>query len=240
VRPASLVYHITKKADFLFQQSTGQLHFIKRKVTSVNQNISGILVQCDAGTIETKKIVYCTNAYTNELLPECNITPIRNQVLVTKPLQSLPLKFAITCNSGYEYLSPREDGRIVLGGMRYLAPNSDINNADDSTLHPDVSQGLRTYLQRQFPDLQDIEVDEEWAGIMGWTPDRLALVGKIPNRKDEFICAGFSGHGMPRAHLCAKQVALLVLGFELDEYFPKEFLIRVDRLGLVNKFDSKL
>jgi glycine/D-amino acid oxidase-like deaminating enzyme len=240
IRPGALVYHLVKTAHQNFEKSSGQLYFLQHHVTKVDKLSNGFSISTKQGHVEANQIVYCTNAYANELIPEAKITPIRNQVIITKPLKNIPFDFAITCNSGYEYLSPREDNRIVLGGMRYLAPNADVNNSDDASLHPKVSQGLRNYLQTRFPGLEDVEVDEEWAGIMGWTSDRLALVGPIPNRSNEFICAGFSGHGMPRAHLCARQVAKLLLHQSLDPSFPKVFLMNLQRTQTSSQFESKL
>jgi glycine/D-amino acid oxidase-like deaminating enzyme len=240
IRPGALVYHLVKTAHLSFTKSNGSLYFLQQHVQNVHRQPDGFSISTKQGQVEANQIVYCTNAYANELVPEAKITPIRNQVIITKPLKKLPFDFAITCNSGYEYLSPREDNRIVLGGMRYLAPDADVNNSDDASLHPKVSQGLRNYLQTRFPGLENVEVEEEWAGIMGWTSDRLALVGPIPNRSNEFICAGFSGHGMPRAHLCALQVAKLLLSQPLDSSFPNVFLMDLDRTKAQNKFESKL
>ena len=78
--------------------------------------------------IHAKRIVHCTNAWSSGLLPHIPVTPVRNQVIATKPSLKLPQRwangeFSATFNTGYEYCSGRgldENGMgmIILGGMR--------------------------------------------------------------------------------------------------------------------------
>ncbi|KAI8892982.1 FAD dependent oxidoreductase [Globomyces pollinis-pini] len=243
VRAASLVYHFIKTAHQIFESNGGHLNVhTNTSVTKVDSLGDRMIVHTDNQSISTKKVIYCTNGFTDDLLPEAKITPIKNQVIVTKPLKNIPFDFAITANSGYEYMSPREDGRIVMGGLRFLATNADVGNADDASLSPKISNALATYLQSQFPEISSqVEIEEEWSGIMGWSQDRLPYVGELPDRQNEYICAGFSGHGMPRAYLCAKACAQLVLGHDLDTSFPTSFLTdhRYGKLESKNTFASK-
>ncbi|KAJ3317741.1 hypothetical protein HDU76_001072, partial [Blyttiomyces sp. JEL0837] len=194
--------------------------------------------------IYASKVVHATNAWTRHLLPQVPVTPIKNQVIVTEPLanghpgakQWASGNWCMSANHGYEYMSGRGDGRIVLGGMRYLAPNMDVGNADDASLNPKVSNGLRNYLQQNFDDLsKNLSIDMEWAGIMGWSMDGLPYVGELDEikLKDEFVMAGFSGHGMPRIFLSGLVIAQMVSGVDKDkvlEGFPKLFLPTEGRL----------
>lgn len=53
---------------------------------------------------------------------------------------------------------------------------------------------------------------------MGYSADRLPRLGKIPGRKNLFIMAGFTGHGMPQIFLSAKELSRMVLkGLEYGE-----------------------
>ncbi|KAJ3311363.1 hypothetical protein HDV04_004088 [Boothiomyces sp. JEL0838] len=230
VRPASLVYHLIKEAGKLFDQGNGELNvFTDTKVEAVENVKEGLEIKTSKGVLHADTIVYCTNAFTNDLLPSANITPIRNQVVVTEPID-IPFDFAITANAGYQYMSPREDGRIVLGGFRYLAPNQDVGQADDGVLNQTVSKALSNHLPSQFESMKNVNIENEWAGIMGWTTDRFPLVGPIPHLPNQYIVAGFSGHGMPRAHLCAKAASQMILGVDVDDYFPESFST-IDRFG---------
>lgn len=45
---------------------------------------------------------------------------------------------------------------------------------------------------------------------MGYTSDGFPHVGAVPDKPGQFICAGFSGHGMPQVFLSAKAIAAVV------------------------------
>lgn len=46
---------------------------------------------------------------------------------------------------------------------------------------------------------------------MGYTADGFPYVGEVPNKPNSYICAGFSGHGMPQAFLSARAVADIIM-----------------------------
>ncbi|KAI0024247.1 FAD dependent oxidoreductase [Xylariomycetidae sp. FL0641] len=73
---------------------------------------------------------------------------------------------------------------------------------------------------------QDLTPTHEWTGIMGYTRDGHPLVGAVPpsllppgsDRPGHpaaggglFLCAGYTGHGMPNAALCARAAVDILL-----------------------------
>lgn len=81
-----------------------------------------------------------------------------------------------------------------------------------------------------------ISVESEWIGIMGFTPDRNPLVGPlhsrapvaadspgVPHVSNEFIAAGYTGHGMPVAFLAGKGIADLICGVESEVPIPRAY-----------------
>lgn len=206
--PARLVFGLAEQA----QKQWARI-YTQTQVQSVRREADRLFVECAEGTIETKHVVYATNAWTRKLIPELNrtITPVRGQVIITAPAPRL-WPFGMVADYGYEYWIQRPDGRIVLGGMRTRSDSLEIDVEDDSTVHPAVSQGLREFLPKHFPTLQKIPVEQEWTGIMGWSPDLNPLVGPVPRRPGEYIAAGYSGHGMPIAFGAGQQIAGLIAG----------------------------
>ncbi|KAJ3217376.1 hypothetical protein HDU81_000855 [Chytriomyces hyalinus] len=196
------------------------------------------VLQTSKGTIRTKSIVYATNAWTSALLPSVPIVPVRNQVIVSEPVPiSSSNGWGLSTNDGYEYMSQRPDGRIVLGGMRYLADNMDVGSANDSqtALNSTVSKALRQYLEKALKTTP--KTDREWAGIMGWTADGNPFVGELDGfgecESGEYIIAGFTGHGMSRCFLAADAVAQLVAQDQpLPDSFPHSFLVSKERFEL--------
>jgi hypothetical protein len=54
--------------------------------------------------------------------------------------------------------------------------------------------------------------------VMGYTTDSLPHVGAVPGKSNQFIIAGFSGHGMPQIFLSGGAIAsMIVEGKEFGE-----------------------
>ncbi|QZZ19989.1 FAD-binding oxidoreductase [Leptothermofonsia sichuanensis E412] len=194
------------------------------------ETINGTLnVITNRGTIQADQVVHATNAWASHLLPWVSniIIPIRGQVLVTEPVQPM-WDFCFSTNFDYEYCIQRPDGRIVLGGMRWRSPTMEENIDDDSEVNSFVSRGLRSFLPTHFPDLNFIQIEQEWTGIMGFSPDGNPLIGPLPNRPGEWIAAGFTGHGMSRTFYAGKAIAEMILGKEpevfVEAFLPSRFL----------------
>lgn len=46
---------------------------------------------------------------------------------------------------------------------------------------------------------------------MGYSSDGWPFIGPLPGRPNQFVIAGFTGHGMPQVFLSAKGIAEMVL-----------------------------
>ncbi|KAJ0274001.1 hypothetical protein COL940_009597 [Colletotrichum noveboracense] len=155
-------------------------------------------VQTPRGAITAGKVVVATNGYTAQVLPqyEDRIVPVRGICSrITSPkgartphlVNTYGIRFDAVNN---DYLIPRADGSIVVGGAPYF----------------------NGYMQRLFRGWEDsgAEVDRVWTGIMGYSSDFMPHLGAVPAKPGQFIIAGFSGHGMPEILLSSKGVAAMV------------------------------
>ncbi|KAF8183638.1 FAD dependent oxidoreductase-domain-containing protein [Pholiota molesta] len=161
---------------------------------------------------------------------------------------------------GWEYWFPRfqdtaagKNPLIILGGERQFSGGRlEAGVTDDSVVNPLVSKALRGFLPRIFPSQFDtLDGDEEkvedswemeWTGIMGFTKTGDPFVGPIGplvedvppleeyHNEGQYIAAGFSGHGMPRAYACAEAVAGMIkakiIGEEwtIPKWLPESYL----------------
>lgn len=225
--PAKLVHGIAEQAKKL-----GAHLYTNTNVTQVISSTDLHQIQTSRGVCFAKKIIYANNAYAADLVPFVKnvIVPTRGQVITTKPLQEWYWKAGILMNDGFEYMIQREDKRVVLGGCRWKAPCKEQPITDDSSIEPNISEGLREYLPENFPDQcgEGVEIEYEWTGIMGFTEDGMPLVGAVPGTHNQYIAAGYTGHGMPIAFLAAKAVAELALektpSLLPAAYSPERFL----------------
>ena len=218
--PARLVAAIAEHA-----LARGARIHTRTAVTEVARARGAFAVRTERGDVATPVVVHATNAWARRLVPALDgvIVPVRGQVIVTAPAPRL-WTFGLSTNFGYEYWMQRPDGRVVLGGMRWLTPTQEVGTDDDTVVEPEVGAALRAFLPKHFPDLAGVPVEREWTGIMGFTPDRAPLIGPLPGSPGEYVAAGFHGHGMPMAFLAAKAVAEMIAGKEPEIFVPEAFL----------------
>jgi gamma-glutamylputrescine oxidase len=146
---------------------------------------------------KARYVMLCTNAYSIHIDPYFvgRIIPTRAQCLVTAPLKDTSI--LNTCgysDYGYMYYRTTFDGRLLIGGGRKQNKPLENDTTDDRITDP-VQRVLDTYLREKFPDV-DVPVERRWAGIMGFTPDGLPMVGTLPNRPRVGFAVGFNGHGL--------------------------------------------
>ena len=217
--PARLVFAIAEQA-----LSRGAAVHALTEVRAIERSGGRFTVRTDRGDVSAARILHATNAWAPRLLPALRgvIVPVRGQVIITAPAPPL-WTFGLSTNYGFEYWMQRPDGRVVLGGMRWLTPSQEVGADDDGLVDPTVSAGLRGFLPGHFPALRGVAVEQEWTGIMGFTPDRAPLIGPMPGSPGEFVAAGFHGHGMPMAFLAGKAAAEMIAGHEPETFVPEAF-----------------
>ncbi|KAF8141326.1 FAD dependent oxidoreductase [Boletus edulis] len=207
------------------------------------------------GAIACSRVVHATNAYASHLLPFLagpqGIVPVRGQVIATRAsVGTDQIKInSWVANEGREYWFPRpikspdEKPLVILGGAGHA-----VYVDDDTTCHPKVGETLRAFLPTTFEEKfeRGREPEMEWTGIMGYTAIKDPFVGPIDKfpaiqgtditrYTGQFIAAGHSGHGMPRAFGCAEVVVQMIVA-ELTgtvwiqpEWLPTRYLTGKER-----------
>jgi gamma-glutamylputrescine oxidase len=172
--------------------------------------LDGTVVRAAGGSVAAGLVVVATDGYTQALLPELDdlIAPARNQVLATVPLAERYFEPAVYARHGYDYWQQTAAGRVVLGGRRDAAPEAEATREEATTA---LVQGeLEALLENLLGYVP--AVTHRWAGLLGFTPDRLPLVGALPGREGVWCALGYSGHGNVLALVCGEGVAQAVLG----------------------------
>lgn len=193
-------------------------------VTSVTSDSNGgFNVGTTRGNTHASKIIYANNAYISALLPEYdqNIVPCKGICCrITVPEgKTAPLLNNTYINrtedNTLSYLIPRADGSIIVGGASSkFRPHRDqwYNNVDDSVLIDSAKDYYENYMQETYSGWEDsgAKVDNIWTGVMGYSYDSNPHVGEVPGKPNQFVVAGFNGHGMPVIWLSGKAVAKMV------------------------------
>lgn len=211
-------------------------------------------VDTSRGILNAKQVLLCTNGYTSHLLPAFSelITPVRGQMTALQAPLALRRERALAEHYSYaflgnggshteqkdEYLIQRptdqQSGELMFGGGRRYASMGGIGVSDDSEIDQTTSRFLHTALH----DVLDIRKEHEklspsyeWSGIMGFSRDNMPWVGAVPNSLGGgaglWLCAGFTGHGMPNAALSAEAVVHEMTGSKklIKTQLPPEYCI---------------
>lgn len=200
------------------------------------------------GILKAKKVVVATNGYTKEILPEFKrkILPVKGVVTHIKHTKTEGVKnpldnnFSLYAPLEQDYIITREDGSLIVGGvastyLNYERCKSMIDCADDSFFPKESEEVLDDYVKKTFnlkdEEYKEYENTQTWTGVMGYANDDFPYVGELSKfgRKNLWIAAGFTGHGMPRIFVTGKNVAQELLGLEPVK-IPNQFLVTRERM----------
>ncbi|MFN2468925.1 MAG: NAD(P)/FAD-dependent oxidoreductase [Gaiellaceae bacterium] len=168
--------------------------------------------------LEAPTVLLATDGYTRGLVPELDaaVRPARGQVLATEPLAQRLFACPHYARRGYDYWQQTPDGRLVVGGCRDAALETEFT-AEEAT-----TPGIQARIERLVRDLvgELPAVTHRWAGAFGVTEDRLPLAGRAPWREGLWLACGYSGHGNVLGLVCGELVAQAIAGRPAPELAP--------------------
>ena len=199
----------------------GALLFTESPVSSISVEEDIIRVVAAGGAVRAQSLLLATNAWSGDLGRQLGISalewlimPQRGQMLATEPVAARIIPRPCYAEEGYQYWRQRPDGRLVLGGWRNRSLTTE--SVMDETPGEAVQEHLDRFL-REALNLPDVRIEQRWAGIMGFSPDGLPLVGCVPHSDGVFIAAGYTGHGNAMAVRAARMVADLMLNGHAED-----------------------
>jgi glycine/D-amino acid oxidase-like deaminating enzyme len=250
--PYKFVAGVLERMVERFDESTLNVQ-MDTLVTHVSANN---IIKTERGDVRAGKIVFATNGWTAGVAESFAgmITPMRGMASHHVPKKSVSPHLVNTYNihfgktddgsvTGVDYLNPRPDGGIVVGGGGWhfrQDRKSWWGNFDDSVhFSKEVERHWEGYMPSTFLGWGDSNAvpDMVWTGIMGATPDGKPHVGRIPSGQEEeglkkqWILAGFNGGGMSVIPTAAKAVAKMVVADSGFDDVKHEF-------GLLEGFGS--
>jgi len=173
-------------------------------VDSYQENLDHVVVKTDQFEFKTNKLFIATNGFASQLIGE-TVKPARAQVLITKPIENLPIKGTFHLDEGYYYF--RNIGkRILLGGGRNLDfQGEETASFGETTLIQNrLEETLSTIILPNTP----IEVDFRWSGIMGMGNQKKPIVKQLSN--NVYCGVRMGGMGIAIGSLVGKELANLV------------------------------
>ncbi len=153
--------------------------------------------------IKTSRLLICTNALSQHLLPEINLQPARGQIIVTSPIEKLALRGTFHFDEGFYYFR-NVGNRVLLGGARNHAFDEEATSSFDITGL--LQEKLEAFINVHILPKQSYQIDYRWSGIMGFTEDRQPFIKPIGARVTAVVIC--NGMGVALSPMMAEQIEL--------------------------------
>lgn len=186
------------------------LHIVQQKgITILNsitvekftEQVDSVAVKTNHFEFTTKKLIVTTNGFASEFVKE-DIKPARAQVLITKPIENLPIKGTFHLDEGYYYFRNIEN-RVLFGGGRNLDFKAEETTTFGETgiVQNKLEQLLKDVI---LPDVA-FEVEHRWSGIMGMGKQKKPIVKQLSNHV--YCGVRLGGMGIAIGSAIGKKVA---------------------------------
>jgi len=152
-----------------------------------------------------KKVLIATNGFAKTFLQEEDITPARNQVIITNPVKNASIQGCFHYDKGYFYFR-NIDGRILLGGGRNLAKENEATTEFGFTSL--IQNALHDLLRKVILPNQDFEIEHQWSGILGVGESKKPIIKKAS--ENIFVSVRLGGMGVAIGSLVGEEGAELL------------------------------
>lgn len=178
-------------------------------IEDITQEKGGFSVKTSRGSVQAKKVMICTNGYTDGSNPwlRRRLVPVRSRMIATEELSSnlmarlMPprMMYSETRTLGF-YYRPSPDGKRILFGGR------DGTYLDDPTK---PTAYLRRNLLAIFPELETVDLTHSWFGNVAMHRD---MIPRIFEKNGMIYATGFCGSGVVWAPWIGRKAAQKLLG----------------------------
>lgn len=161
-------------------------------VLGIEKRAGKYVVRTEGGEVHAEEVVFSGGGYARGVYRpiERAVLPIATYVVATKPLGE-QLENAIACESAiydtrfaFDYYRPLKDSRILWGGRISI-----LDRGPEA-----IAKLLKADLATVYPQLEDVEIEYSWGGLMSYGRHQMAQIGQDDN--GVWHAVGFGGHGM--------------------------------------------
>ncbi len=198
LNPIKMIYSLCEKA-----RKMGIQILYGHEVASIEKNQ---IVTLDNYQIQTENIALCTNGFSTKLLDIADLKSVRNQVLISNPLQGVKWIETFHLNKGYLYFR-KYGNRLLIGGARDLCMEEETT--DEFGANQKIIAYLTGLAKDLLPEFKNLEFIHQWSGILGIGESKKPIIRKIS--KGIFAGIRLGGMGIAIGSLVGKNLAELMV-----------------------------
>lgn len=173
-------------------------------------------VSTDQGEFKAPVLVNCAGAWAGKVARSLGdtvpLTPGAPMLMVTERLPHLldPVLGAASRKLSFKQM---QNGTLVIGGAHMAT--LDFQHQRTEMNWPKLAVSARTVLAL-FPQLGQARIVRSWAGIEGFMPDGLPVIGPSVHSPGAFHAFGFSAHGFQLSPVVGRILSQLILDGESE------------------------
>ena len=201
LNPVLLVNHLIKQC--LKHGINILWNFDLQKYENVGDHYK--LIASSNMSLNSKKIIFCTNAFTSRFFPDMDIKPARNQVLVVTSPELVRWNSCFHFNKGYIYFR-NVDGKLLIGGAR------DVALQEEQTAEFGINPLIQEYLLQFISDKLEInsfQIHSQWSGIIATGRSKKPIIDEVES--NVYTAVRLGGMGVAIGAGVGKAVAELAL-----------------------------
>lgn len=166
-----------------------RLHGVTVRGWTAEPSGSGWILDTDLAPLSTEMLAICCNGFAGDLLPDLDVRPVPNRVLVLKGQPDALPEGTYHLDRGYLYMRSLRPGEYLFGGGRHwnldlpLSGSANIESAWDQQLLKAAEDWI------QGP----LEVTHRWTGWLGVGDTREPLIGQTASGLHHAVRMGGMG-----------------------------------------------
>ncbi|WP_284381626.1 NAD(P)/FAD-dependent oxidoreductase [Litoribrevibacter albus] len=218
IHPAKLAWGLKRVAKDL-----GVIFYEHTPMISSTSEKDGVRVHTPNGSIQAKKVILATNAFTRHKKKiRARVAAIRDRIVMTEPLTSTQLSELGWANrqgifdtrSQLNYMRLTKDNRILFGGRLGYFYGNNTDPIYDKSPAPYVR--LVQALYTTFPTIAGIKISHAWSGPIALT-NRMTVHYQQFYQGKMIYAGGYSGFGVTASRFAARIALAIVDDKEIPE-----------------------
>jgi glycine/D-amino acid oxidase-like deaminating enzyme len=194
-------------------QRLGAEVFANSPVASVTSEGEGFRVHTPKGSVLAKKVLYATNGYSVDGLPDALsgwFLPILSNILVTRPLTKSEqdaqgwsaTELVADTRNLLHYVRLLPDGRFLFG----MRGGTGLSPRDEAAM----KRNIRASFESLFPAWAHVETPHFWSGLACLSRQLSAYIGPIG--ENQYAALAYHGSGVAMGSWAGRQVADIMAG----------------------------